>query len=46
MSSLNADGLHIPFNRPHTTGSELSAIADAISRGHISADGEYSHRRR
>jgi len=33
---------HIPFNRPYTTGRELSAIADAISRGHISADGNYS----
>jgi dTDP-4-amino-4,6-dideoxygalactose transaminase len=34
---------HIPFNRPHTTGRELPAIADAIERGHISADGKYSH---
>jgi dTDP-4-amino-4,6-dideoxygalactose transaminase len=33
---------HIPFNRPHMTGRELDAIADAIDRGHISADGSYS----
>jgi dTDP-4-amino-4,6-dideoxygalactose transaminase len=33
---------HIPFNRPHVTGLELDAIADAIGRGHISADGSFS----
>ena len=42
MSRLTADSLHIPFNLPYTTGRELSAIADAIARGHISADGDYS----
>lgn len=35
---------HIPFNHPHTTGRELEAIADAISLGHIAADGSYSER--
>ena len=46
MGAGHVDFEHIPFNRPYTTGSELSAIADAITRGHISADGEYSHRSR
>ena len=35
---------HIPFNRPYTTGRELAAIGDAISRGHISADGIHGER--
>jgi dTDP-4-amino-4,6-dideoxygalactose transaminase len=42
MSEMLED--HIPFNHPHTTGRELEAIADAISRGHIAADGIYSQR--
>ena len=32
----------IPFNRPSTAGDELSLLADAISRGHISGDGHYT----
>jgi dTDP-4-amino-4,6-dideoxygalactose transaminase len=35
---------HIPFNHPYTTGRELGAIADAISRGQISADGIHGER--
>jgi dTDP-4-amino-4,6-dideoxygalactose transaminase len=42
MSEMLED--HIPFNHPHATGRELEAIADAISRGHIAADGIYSQR--
>jgi len=42
MSEVSDDIEHIPFNHPYTTGRELSAISDAISHGHISADGEYS----
>jgi dTDP-4-amino-4,6-dideoxygalactose transaminase len=44
MSDLPEDSRQIPFNRPYTTGRELAAIADAISRGHIAADGAYSRR--
>ena len=43
MSEVSDDIEHIPFNHPYTTGRELAAISDAISQGHISADGEYSH---
>ncbi len=43
MSEVSDDIEHIPFNHPYTTGRELTAISDAISHGHISADGEYSH---
>lgn len=32
----------IPFNRPATAGNELSLMADAIARGHISGDGFYT----
>jgi dTDP-4-amino-4,6-dideoxygalactose transaminase len=41
MSDVPDEIGHIPFNHPYTTGRELAAISDAISRGHISADGEY-----
>jgi dTDP-4-amino-4,6-dideoxygalactose transaminase len=34
----------IPFNRPYTTGRELDHIADAVARGHLSGNGEYSAR--
>jgi dTDP-4-amino-4,6-dideoxygalactose transaminase len=44
MSDACENTEHIPFNRPHTTGRELPALADAIARGHISADGDYSRR--
>jgi dTDP-4-amino-4,6-dideoxygalactose transaminase len=43
MSGVSDDIEHIPFNHPYTTGRELDAISDAVARGHISADGEYSH---
>jgi dTDP-4-amino-4,6-dideoxygalactose transaminase len=34
----------IPFNRPATTGRELEYVSEAIGRGHISGDGEFSRR--
>ncbi|MHB8658457.1 MAG: dTDP-4-amino-4,6-dideoxygalactose transaminase [Solirubrobacteraceae bacterium] len=34
----------IPFNRPFATGQELAALKEALERGHLSADGEFSHR--
>jgi dTDP-4-amino-4,6-dideoxygalactose transaminase len=33
----------IPFNRPYVTGRELDAIAQAIDRAHLSADGTFSN---
>ncbi len=44
MSDASEQLEHVPFNRPYATGRELSAIADAILRGEISADGDYSRR--
>ncbi|MBI5006860.1 MAG: dTDP-4-amino-4,6-dideoxygalactose transaminase [Nitrosomonadales bacterium] len=32
----------IPFNKPFVIGRELSLIADAVSRGHLSGDGHYT----
>ncbi len=32
----------IPFNKPFTIGRELTLIADAVARGHISGDGYYT----
>jgi dTDP-4-amino-4,6-dideoxygalactose transaminase len=32
----------IPFNKPFIIGRELSLIADAVSRGHLSGDGHYT----
>ena len=37
-----SDSHTIPFNRPATTGNELTYMADAVSRGHISGDGFYT----
>lgn len=34
----------IPFNRPTAVGSELAYMADAVARGHLSGDGEYTKR--
>jgi dTDP-4-amino-4,6-dideoxygalactose transaminase len=34
----------IPFNRPSFVGKEQDYMADAIARGHISGDGEYTRR--
>lgn len=34
----------IPFNKPCLAGDELGYIADAIERGHLSGDGEYTRR--
>jgi dTDP-4-amino-4,6-dideoxygalactose transaminase len=34
----------IPFNRPCVTGSESAYMADALARGHLSGDGEYTRR--
>lgn len=32
----------IPFNKPFIIGRELSLIADAVTRGHLSGDGHYT----
>lgn len=32
----------IPFNKPFIIGRELSLIADAVARGHLSGDGAYT----
>jgi dTDP-4-amino-4,6-dideoxygalactose transaminase len=34
----------IPFNKPSFVGNELAYIAEAIARGHISGDGEFTLR--
>ncbi len=34
----------IPFNDPFTTGKELEYINQAIANGHLSGDGEFTHR--
>ncbi|MGD0338009.1 MAG: dTDP-4-amino-4,6-dideoxygalactose transaminase [Bacteroidota bacterium] len=34
--------MRIPFNKPYITGKELSYIYDAIQRGHLSGNGEYT----
>jgi dTDP-4-amino-4,6-dideoxygalactose transaminase len=39
-----ASPYRIPFNKPGLTGNELRYVADAITRGHISGDGEFTKR--
>ncbi len=34
--------MHIPFNKPYTTGKELNYIRDSINRNKISGDGYYT----
>ncbi len=34
--------IHIPFNKPYTTGKELNYIQDSINRNKISGDGYYT----
>jgi dTDP-4-amino-4,6-dideoxygalactose transaminase len=34
----------LPFNRPHTTGSELKYVAEAIEGGHLSGNGPFTRR--
>jgi dTDP-4-amino-4,6-dideoxygalactose transaminase len=34
----------VPFNRPFTTGRETELMLDAVQRGHLSGDGEYTRR--
>ncbi len=34
--------MNIPFNKPYSTGKELTYIQDAISRGHLSGNGYYT----
>lgn len=34
--------IHIPFNKPYTTGKELNYIQDSINRSKISGDGYYT----
>jgi dTDP-4-amino-4,6-dideoxygalactose transaminase len=36
--------VQIPFNKPHTTGKELSYIAEAVAAGHLSGNGAFSSR--
>jgi dTDP-4-amino-4,6-dideoxygalactose transaminase len=42
--AISVDGERIPFNRPELAGRELEYIADAVRRGHLSGDGEYTRR--
>ena len=37
-------GSRIPFNRVSLVGDELRFIEDAVARGHVSGDGEYTRR--
>ena len=34
----------IPFNRPSLVGKEMEYVAQAIAKGHISGDGEFTKR--
>ena len=34
--------VEVPFNKPHVTGAELEAIADAVARRDLSGDGHYT----
>ena len=36
--------MHIPFNKPYTTGKELNYIQDSINGKKISGDGYYTKR--
>jgi dTDP-4-amino-4,6-dideoxygalactose transaminase len=36
--------MRIPFNKPYATGKELSYIAQAVSAGQLSGDGDFSRR--
>ena len=36
--------MRIPFNRPTQTGRELEYVAQALERGHLSGDGEFTQR--
>jgi len=36
--------MEIPFNRPHTVGTEFGYISDAIERGQLSGNGTYAKR--
>ena len=36
--------MHIPFNRPHMTGKELSYIAQAHANAHLAGDGTFTRR--
>jgi dTDP-4-amino-4,6-dideoxygalactose transaminase len=40
----NMNEQHIPFNRPHMTGRELSYIAEAHSNGRLAGDGPFTKR--
>jgi dTDP-4-amino-4,6-dideoxygalactose transaminase len=35
---------HVPFNSPHTDGSELAAIAAAIENHHLAGNGPFTKR--
>jgi dTDP-4-amino-4,6-dideoxygalactose transaminase len=36
--------MKVPFNRPHLTGEEFAYISDAIAKGHLSGDGQFTKR--
>jgi dTDP-4-amino-4,6-dideoxygalactose transaminase len=36
--------MKIPFNRPHTVGTEFACISEAIADGHLSGNGAFSKR--
>lgn len=42
QAALTETILHIPFNRPFSSGKEFEFIQEAIGRWHISGDGEFT----
>ncbi|MDH3505488.1 MAG: dTDP-4-amino-4,6-dideoxygalactose transaminase, partial [Nitrospirota bacterium] len=36
--------IQVPFNRPCLTGNEEKYLVEAVARGHISGDGEFTRR--
>ncbi len=41
---MTAVTIRIPFNRARLTGEELAHITEAVERGHVSGDGEFTRR--
>jgi len=44
MADDATTGARIPFNRPFIAGRELAYIAEAVRRGHLAGDGEFTAR--
>src|SRR5689334_25119001 len=36
--------MRVPFNRPYVVGKEFEYISQAIAQGHLSGNGEFTHR--